>query len=423
MIVVGALLALATPAIAQPQQPTAAQIEEAKKHFAKGKELYDKGDKAGAVEEFKEAYKLSKNPTLLYNVGFVYDELKDKPLAVHYYKKFLEDAPTNEKTADNKKLATERVKALEKEIEDENKVPDQPPDQPDQPPDQPDKPAEVFTHSIIEEAPPGKPLDIVAVIPKDSGLKLALFYRRAGEDEFKTTRMKQRYDEMVARIPATEMQGSTMQYYIEVRDPAGKMIAASGRASSPNIVYLDENAKPHFYDDDVDEPPNGDEPPVTPIDTGGSRTMLYAKWGATGGAGLFLTLSVVFYFVASSASADLETEAFNSTHPTPMPDRCGNGTSPPCTQFADFQKGLQSSGQSAETWTNVSLVLGVASAAAAGALWYWDLKKSKKKTVQPGPAESPDDGTEGEDEEARIRLFTAPMVGPSFLGVAAVIEF
>lgn len=427
-----AVLALSSPARAQqPEPPDPKKIEEAKQHFAKGRELYDAGDKQGAVEEFKEAYKLSKNPLLLYNIGLVYDELHDKPLAVHYYEKFLELAPDNEKTKENKALAAERVKVLKREIADEEAAAAKPPV-----PDGGDGGAATkpstgggvteFTHAVIDEAPPGKPLDIIARIPETADWRLTLYYRTAGEDQFASVKMRPRYTEMVGRIPPESMRGSSVQYYIEVKDPAGKMIASTGRASSPNIVYIDAGAKPHYYedlteggsgslagegddDDDDDGPIPGGKRGGGPVDR--NRTREYAKWATTAGTVVFLGSALALYLAATDQASTLEGEAYDSTQ------KCGATVTPPCVQFSDSQQGLESSGQAYETWANVTFVLGLGSAAAAGVLWYLDLKAAKRA---PAASTAPAD-----DEASRggIRITGAPLVGPDLIGGAAIIQW
>ena len=89
---------------------------EAQAAFGEGKRLYDAGAKAEAVEKFKEAYRLSKNDLLLYNVALVYDEIGDRPLALHYYSTFLDKSKGNDKAGDNRKLAAERVVILKKSL-------------------------------------------------------------------------------------------------------------------------------------------------------------------------------------------------------------------------------------------------------------------------------------------------------------------
>ena len=61
------------PALAgdpQHRDVPAAQLEKAKKAFALGKKAFDAGDFPQAITKFKESYELSKNPVLLYNIGF-----------------------------------------------------------------------------------------------------------------------------------------------------------------------------------------------------------------------------------------------------------------------------------------------------------------------------------------------------------------
>ena len=54
--------------------PTAEQLDAAKKAFAEGKQLHDAGKLAKAADKFKESYRLSHNPLLLYNIGLTLDE-------------------------------------------------------------------------------------------------------------------------------------------------------------------------------------------------------------------------------------------------------------------------------------------------------------------------------------------------------------
>ncbi len=77
----------------------AKSLEQAKKHYAMGEQLFGWGNYKGAVGEFKEAYRLTRNPVLLYNIGFVYDQLEDVPMTLHYYEKYLSDTPDTAKTA------------------------------------------------------------------------------------------------------------------------------------------------------------------------------------------------------------------------------------------------------------------------------------------------------------------------------------
>ena len=425
LVFVAMVAAIASPALTHAQQtPSPDQVAKAKEHFAKGKQLYDKGEKAAAVEEFKQAYKLTRNPLLLYNVGLTYDELNDKALAVHYYDKFLSDAPDDAQTQGNRTLASERVTVLKKEIADEEAAAAAAAAAAAKPEPAAPTPAPggvtEFTHAVLEVAPPKVPLDVIAKIPVESNWKLTLFYRPAGTDEFVSVKMQKRFKEIVGRIPAEAMHGASVQYYIEVKDEAGAMVAASGKARSPNIVDIEAGAKPHYYrelsergsgsmvGEDVESEEEAARAraealanmPSEPI-----RPMTYAKWATAGGSVVLLGTAVALFLAAKNSSTTIEGEAGDSIDP-PSGTCPGVATGdPPCTQFSDYQKALEDTGNRYELWTNITLVAGVAAAAAAGTLWYLDYRyPSKTKTARPAAA-------------------ATPVVAPDFVGAGAVINF
>ena len=102
----------ANVAFADDAPPTKEQLEQAKKAFGEGKALFDEGKLPEAIEKFKESYRLSKNPVLLYNIGFTLDQAGQKDKALFYYRKFLADAP---KAASQRKEVEKRVAVIEKE--------------------------------------------------------------------------------------------------------------------------------------------------------------------------------------------------------------------------------------------------------------------------------------------------------------------
>jgi hypothetical protein len=78
-----ALLAFATLALfatlarAQTPEPvTPAARQEAAERFDRGVRLFNQGENAGALVEFKRAYELTSDPLLLFNIGLVYAEQK-----------------------------------------------------------------------------------------------------------------------------------------------------------------------------------------------------------------------------------------------------------------------------------------------------------------------------------------------------------
>lgn len=430
-----ALLCAAPVASAQkapPQKgaPTADELAKGKEHFARGKKLFDKKDYKGAVKEFKESFRLTRNPLLLYNIGYTFDQLGEKALALFYYQKYLEQAPSSDS---NRQAAEGRVQVLEIEIE-EAKVAagetPQPSGKTIEPKTRgesavaPPAPAvDKFQHEVIDEAPPGKPIDVSAFIPQGRKWTVTLYYRAAGEGSFTAVEMKPRYNELLGRIPAAKTVGQSVQYYIEVKDAGGKVVDRSGKQTSPHLVLLDRSAKPRYYADMGDETAQpiasedvaasgggvaatSDEPRGDGWMDAGSSKFNKLKWGATGAAVGLVAVSTTFYLLSSKASSDLESEAQSSTDP----GQCG-GTVPPCRTFSDKQQSLEGKGQRFETYANISLGVGAAAAVGAGVLWYLEIRDSRKRRHAQ------------EEESDEPKLSASPVLGNGFVGGAAAVRF
>lgn len=368
----------------------------AKDHFGKGKALFEAKEFEAAVAEFKESYKLSKNPVLLYNIAFTHDEIGDQPLAIFYYEKFLRDTDSS---AGNRDVAQTRLRELKKATSGT------------------DTGAEVqsvtsFKHTIVDEAPPNTPLDIVAVVPEGVPWRVVLHYRPAGKVKYTSVEMHYRFKELVGRIPAAETRSKTVQYYLEVEDGSGKVLERSGEPTSPHIVYMEFGAKPRFYADTSESATgagvgaglgagSGSGSGSASTGDGGwtdvqSSKFDKLKWGTTAGAAVVLLVSGSFYLISSNYSSDLEDESVDS-----RTGQCLNG--PPCKQFAQKQKDLQSLGKTYETLGTVSLAVGVTAAAAAGVLWYLDFIDKKKS-----------------DSDS---IATIPVITNDYVGAAAAIRF
>ncbi|MBL4636787.1 MAG: hypothetical protein JKY56_23250 [Kofleriaceae bacterium] len=376
---------------AAPTGPSEEDMVKAKDHFMKGRELFDAKDFESAVDEFKESYKLSKNSVLLYNIAFTHDEIGDKQMATFYYEKFLRDT---KKGVANRDVAKKRLRVLKKESAGTDT--------------EPAVTVTAFKHSVVDESPPNTPLDIVATVPEGVPWRVIVNYRPAGEPKFIAVEMRYRFKELVARTPAKQTRGKNVQYYIEVRDGSGKVLERSGQPTSPHIVYMELGAKPRYYADSTTGPIVATAGPTDitsgPSDTGnsdggwldpGSAKFDKLKWGTTGTAVGLIAASTVFYLVSANYSSELEKEALQS--------RAGScPTGPPCKQFAQKQKDLLSLGGTYETLGTVALGLGIASAAAAGALWYLDISSEEKETNT---------------------LTTIPVVGNDYIGAAASLRF
>jgi tetratricopeptide (TPR) repeat protein len=91
LVLGAALLGLATPAaLADP--PTASPVKEAAKHFHRGVTLYNEADYRGALIEFKRAYEIAPNASVLYNVGETYFQLQNYAAALSVLERYLNEA-------------------------------------------------------------------------------------------------------------------------------------------------------------------------------------------------------------------------------------------------------------------------------------------------------------------------------------------
>jgi len=451
LLLLGLCAPIATHSAYAQEAPTKEQLDQAKKAFGEGKALHDEGKLGEAIEKFKESYRLSRNPVLLYNIALTLDENKQTDNALFYYRKFLSDAPAE---AAQRKAATDRVKSLESEkLEadlngkpadatkpNENTAPT-PPTKIDTHANIKIKPAGTyqpteFQHQVVEDAPPNKPLDISAFVPEDSGWTVTLYYRGAGDAQFVSKPMQWHYKQLIARIPGTKVTGSSIQYYVEVKDHEGNPIAKSGKSTSPNLVNIDASAQQRFFPDftddaepstrtteqsrhhDDEDPLNKhkhvDEPvePSTPVDTGppgtsftdvGSSNFEKAKWGSTIGAGTLLVIGISFYVLAGNQAS-----ALNDDAKTPH----GTCTSTPCP-FDSYDADLQSAGQRDQTISNLTLGIGIIGAAVAGYFWYQELKHPHRGVTSASKA----NGT------PEMTWIVAPTVGDHYQGAAAAVRF
>jgi hypothetical protein len=441
-------LAVAAPAVAVAQQPTPAQIEKAKKAFGEGRKLFDAGDFPEAVAKFKESYNLSKNPVLLYNIGFANEKAGQDDIALFYYRKFLTDAPAD---AAQRAEVTERVKELEKKFQTGNTsggTPTPEPAKPEPATPEPAKPLKIkpagtytaadFQHQVVDAAPPKKALDITAFVPEDSGFEVTLYFRTAGEGKFTSKVMRWRYKELVGRIPPEKMIGDSVQYYIEVKDTTGAVVTRQGKSTSPNLVTLEAGATERFYPDfsdegtvatpaetkrqdleedplnknknqsrDVDDTVDPDKKIVVGGEGGGggftdptSNKFKYMKWGSTGTAVAMVGLSILFNVQAGKQASALEEDVTG----------CG---SPPCRKFDSYAQDVESSGKMNQTLSNVTLVIGAGAAVVAGYYWYKSLKAPKANTEKAAKKSS----------SPETSWAVLPAAGDGYAGAAALIDF
>jgi hypothetical protein len=290
-----ALLAI-VPRTAFAQDSEDAEITKmAKMHYKAGLDAFKANNFPEAIKELKKAYLLKRLPPLLINIAKTYEKMQDLENAKYYYKKYLAEAPPDAKDRDQiKQTLDDLIAGANKQPEEapvaatpgtkKNPPPEEAPVAPpptvvkknpkNPPPEEPiaeapknnnPPPATAptvseWTHTPLDAAPPGKPVDVRVQTPVMKGVKMWLYYRGKGQADFTTVEMKRRGQEKVARIPADMMMGKSIQYYIEAKDATGAVVKSSGSQADPNIVMIDASAPPQYAS--KEGAPEGSEEPT-----------------------------------------------------------------------------------------------------------------------------------------------------------------
>lgn len=69
-------------------------LAEAKRRFEAGSKAYELGEYSRAIDEYTKSYELSRKPLLLFDLGQCYRKLGDNAKALHFYRQYVEAAPT-----------------------------------------------------------------------------------------------------------------------------------------------------------------------------------------------------------------------------------------------------------------------------------------------------------------------------------------
>jgi len=243
---------------------------------------------------------------------------------------------------------------------------------------------------------------VTCQVPDVAGVRVTLFYRVAGQESYTPVPMKERLGEWVGRIPAREMSGKSIQYYIESKDSKGKTIGNSGSAANPNIILISVAARPHYYSEMGDEgkgedfvvkPRKKEKPKTEETGTPGGRTLRLGLGipALIVGAALAGTAGGLYY-QASQQKATLEKKAKEGA------------------PFTKKLQQIQNAGKLNMTLGTVSLV-GAVVFLAAGTTVFLLVKGGKE-----GP-------TEKEAPDAWRRASITPVFGPNAVGLTSTVTF
>ena len=356
--------------------PTEDQLEAAKTAFDDGTALYDAGKIAESIERFKESYRLSRNVVVLYNIGHAYDKAGQKAKALAFYVKFLAEAPATVAMHDDvQKRVDELTKAhVSPDLSATYSQAD-------------------FHHQVVESVPPGKPFDVTAVVPEEFRFTVTLFYRSGGEETFTAVPMKRGTEGLTGRIPAEKITGTSIQYYLEVKDQAGSVVARSGRATSPNLVNIEgaATAQPRPTEEDpLRAIKNRDQPPPARFGA--------AKWISTSIATALVGGTVTMYLLAKNHSDKLLSDSMS----------CGV---PPCREFDQaYDQGIESKGVRYNTLYQIGVGASISAIVVAGYFWYRAATSHRDQRV-------------GLSKPPTATWAIGPALGGGFTGAAAVARF
>jgi hypothetical protein len=254
---------------------------------------------------------LKRIPAILVNIAMTYRKTKDYEMAQYFYRKFLSEAPPEDKQR-------QQVEATIAEVDKEKAAaaapamapakpavemakpavepakPAVPAAKPAEPaktdaaapaapgaktdaapaaPAEADKPVSEWAHTPIDAVPPGQPIDVRVQMPVMKGVKVKVFYRKEGQANFDSVELKRRGNEKVARIPGSVAEGKAFQYYVEARDGAGTLVKSSGNEFNPNIVLIDPTARPQLIGAEVQGDGPDDEELAKRTKTGPKRDI------------------------------------------------------------------------------------------------------------------------------------------------------
>jgi tetratricopeptide (TPR) repeat protein len=165
-------MAMAGSAHAQAGDDDPEVMVQAKEHYKAGLAAYNDGKYDVAIRELKKAYLLKRLPPLLLNIGATYRKSGDIDLSLHFYQKYLDEAPSDAKDRGDVEQIIAELKTQKagsdadsaaKATEDVAPAPR--------------RGAVEWSHTVIEAAPPETPIDVRVTAPAMKGVKVFVYYR------------------------------------------------------------------------------------------------------------------------------------------------------------------------------------------------------------------------------------------------------
>ncbi len=363
--------------VAAPAQADDA-LDQAKARYAAGVEAFKAKRYAEAIQSLEAAYALKPIPKFLVDIARTHLKTGDKTAALTALRKFLREARLGDP---DRPAAEEMVKQLEAEVGPESPAIEEVPAPIEVPGVEaeteaaPTKPGDKASpgrgrqagpasliHTPVDEARVGVGVPIVAELPPGvDATQVLLRYRDGGDVRFREVRLDAQGYALVGEIPAARVTASSIHYYLEARDAAGRTIAMSGNPYNPHIIVV----------------AGGKARPVRVVHRGErAPPPRYRGWTWAAGiaAGVLVAGGTTLAILARDREAVVEARAQSSLE-----------AQPPFRWDEEGTRDLAEQGESFATWARVVLVAGGLAAAGAGTLWYVDYRRSHAppKAVMP----------------------------------------
>lgn len=369
----------------------------ATEHFNRGRKLYTDGKYQKSADELEKAFKLRPAPAILLNIGRCYEKLKQPKKALGFYQRYLLKARLVDP---NRPMAEKMVKKLEKKLgvtSTTNRdlyTPEVKAIKKSDPKDAQSLGLQLI-HTPVDMSKVKKDIRVNAELPPDVDVDAVwVYFRKGGQKRFRSIQMEEQGDGYFAIIPGKYATSTSMQYYLVAKKKGyGKkgIIAKAGSKKTPYIIVVEGGRAPHLGPEKELRSPY--------------RTWM---WVAAGTSLTFIASGVTTFILAKDRQSALETRADQAQINGGLPNRRFDQGS-----ARDFE----SEGKTFATISGITLGIGIASAAATGALWYLDRKylKAKQKEKEEDSAEN--------KQESPFRITASPWASPSGAGVFGRIEF
>ena len=434
VLVAVAVLAVAGPAMAQEEVD---EEEQASKHFADGRKLYNEGKYHEAISALLKAYELRPAPPILLNIARTYEKLKNKKSALKFYKEFLLKARM---TDPNRPMVEKVVKTLQAEVGGKTGAvtSDQGTDTPDVAPSAPEPGIKVrkarlpqIIHTPVDGAKLNHSVTLMAELPPNvTADYVVVHYRKGGDRRFRHVTMELQGEAYMAQIPPYHVTSTSIQYFIDAVRTQGsvmKIVARSGAKGMPHIIVVEGASKLRRpkRGSGPEDPTGGTPPSVTDDIKSPYRTWIWVSAGATVA---FMGVAIAGTALAADRANAMEKRANDQSCKAGGFDRklnkyvagCTDYVSAPTRTFDGDVRDWEKEGKMFADMGVAFWVLTGVAAAATGGLYFMDRRWVKAERRRRAAGLSP---SMRPRQDSGVRFTGGPWAGATGAGFVGRVDF